>query len=120
MLNTESGRKWAKAGIELTHWKPHLSVVVKDRWADWSLLPAEEGGDGGGGGGVTIGMVREDDGSVWVYSVQRCERVPVREVTWGFEGVKEEKEECWVGVYAARPGTVGGDLVVDFDHLVVE
>ena len=29
--------KWIKAGIELTVGKPHLSVVAKDRWVDWSL-----------------------------------------------------------------------------------
>lgn len=102
-----------KAGIELTHGKPHLSAVAKDRFADWSLLPVPSGG-----GAATLEMVKEEDGSLWVYLIEGVSKAPIREVTWVFE--EEGVKECWVGVYAARPGDVGGELEVNFGHLIVE
>ncbi|OJJ43271.1 hypothetical protein ASPZODRAFT_19674 [Penicilliopsis zonata CBS 506.65] len=109
----ESKRKWVKSGIEFTHGKPHLSTVVKDRWADWSLLPVPSGG-----ALATLEMVREDDGSLWVYLVEGVQKSPIREVTWVFDG--EDDVECWVGVYAARPSEKKGDLEVHFGHLMIE
>lgn len=114
VLHTGNGdKKWVKAGIEMTHGKPHLSAVAKDRFADWSLLPVPSGG-----GAATLEMVKEEDGSLWIYLVEGVSKAPIREVTWVFEevGVKE----CWVGVYAARPGDKGGELEVHFGHLIVE
>ncbi|KAJ5585426.1 uncharacterized protein N7459_005226 [Penicillium hispanicum] len=102
VLNAANGgKKWVKAGIELTHGKPHLSVVAKDRWADWSLLP----------------LVREVDDSLWIYLVEGVQKSPIREVTWLFQ---EDVQECWVGVYAARPSADGGELPVNFGHLMID
>lgn len=101
-----------KTGIELTHGKPHLSAVAKDRFADWSLLPVPSGG-----GAATLELVREKDNSLWIYLIEGVSKAPIREVTWIFE---EDVEETWVGVYAARPGKEGGVLEVNFGHLIVE
>ncbi|KAE8554770.1 hypothetical protein TMatcc_005694 [Talaromyces marneffei ATCC 18224] len=110
----EAQRQWIKCGIELTNDKPHISVVVKDRWADWSLLAVPSGGQA-----ATIELVREADNTLWVYLVEGVSRVPLREVTWAFE--QEETAECWVGSYAARPASsVTDELVVDFSQLAVE
>ncbi|CEO58297.1 hypothetical protein PMG11_03028 [Penicillium brasilianum] len=113
LRNADGSQKWVKSGIELTHGKPHLGVVAKDRWADWSLLPVPSGG-----GAATIEMVREADGSLWIYLVEGVQKSPIREVTWVFQ--EEGVEEVWVGVYAARPGGEGGELTVNFGHLIVD
>lgn len=110
--NKDGSHKWVKAGIELTHGRPHLSAVAKDNWADWSLLPVPSGG-----GAATLEMVREADDSLWIYLVEGVQKSPIREVTWIFQ---ETVQECWVGVYAARPGTEGGELTVNFGHLIIE
>lgn len=111
----DGNRKWVKTGIELTHGKPRLSTVVKDRWADWSLLPNPTKGPA-----ATIEMVREPDNSLWVYLVEGVQKSPIREVSWVFEETSGI-QDCWVGVYAAKPGSDdGGDLVVNFGHLVIE
>lgn len=111
--NVDGTQKWVKAGIEMTHGKPHLSVVSKDRWSDWSLLPVPSGG-----AAATLEFVREADDSLWIYLVEGLQKSPIREVTWIF--FEEGVQETWVGVYAARPAKEGGELVVNFGHLVVE
>lgn len=114
VLNCADGtRKWVKSGIEMTHGKPHLSAVTKDRWADWSLLPVPSRGPA-----AVIEMVREKDNSLWVYLNEGIQKSPIREVSWVFE--EEGVRDCWVGVYAAKPSSEGGDLVVNFGHLVLE
>ncbi|KAJ5745689.1 hypothetical protein N7520_010871 [Penicillium odoratum] len=114
ILNKADGsQKWVKTGIELTHNKPHVSVVAKDHWADWSLLPVPSGGRS-----ATLELVRELDNSLWIYLVEGVLKQPIREVTWIFE--EENVKETWVGVYAARPSTEGGDLMVNFGHLVID
>ena len=114
VLHTADGQhKWVKTGIELTHGKPHLSVVAKDRWADWSLLPVPSGGSA-----ATLELVREADDSLWIYRMDGVQKAPIREVTWVFH--EANVQECWVGVYAARPSTEGGELSVNFGHLVID
>ncbi|KAJ5179908.1 hypothetical protein N7492_003118 [Penicillium capsulatum] len=104
-------RQWVKAGIELTHGKPHLSVVTRDRWADWSLRPIPSGGNA-----ATLEFAREADDSLWIYLVEGEQRSPLREVTWIFE---KEVGELWIGVYAAQPSE-GDGLAVKFSDLVIE
>ena len=114
VLNTtDGGRKWVKCGIELTHGKPHLSVVAKDNWADWSLLSVPSGG-----ASATLELVREEDNSLWIYLVEGLQKSPIREVTWIFE--QENVEDFWVGTYAARPSTEGGEFSVKFSHLIID
>ncbi|CAI7605431.1 unnamed protein product [Penicillium bialowiezense] len=106
VLNAADGsQKWVKSGIELTHGRPHLSAVAKDNWADWS------------GGAATLEMVREEDNSLWVYLVEGVQKSPIREVTWVFD---QDVKDIWVGVYAARPSSEGGELPVNFGHLIIE
>ncbi|KAL2853437.1 hypothetical protein BJY01DRAFT_232208 [Aspergillus pseudoustus] len=114
VLNGANGtRKWVKTGIELTHGKPHLSTVARDRWADWSLLPVPSGG-----AGATLEIVREPDDSLWIYLVEGVSKSPIREVTWVF--AEEDITDCWIGIYAARPSSEGGDLVVNFASHVLD
>lgn len=114
VLNTaDGGQKWVKSGIELTHGRPHLSVVAKDNWADWSLLPVPSGG-----GAATLELVKEKDNSLWIYLVEGLQKSPIREVTWVF--AEENVKDFWVGVYAARPSSEGGELPVNFGHLIIE
>ncbi|KAH8696082.1 hypothetical protein BGW36DRAFT_297085 [Talaromyces proteolyticus] len=112
---TDGERKWIKAGIEYVQGKARLSVVAKDRWSDWSLVSIPSGGST-----ATIEMVREEDGSLWVYWIEGVQRVPLREVTWAFE--QADSAHCWIGTFAARPSSPadGGRLAVDFCHLVVD
>lgn len=111
--NADGSHKWVKTGIEMTHGKPHLSTVAKDRWADWSLLSVPSGGQA-----ATVELVREPDDSLWIYLVEGVQKSPIREVTWIF--AEENVQEAWVGVYAARPSKEGGDLEVNFGHLVID
>lgn len=116
-------KRWIKTGIEVYNGAPHVSAVACDRWADWSLWPLE-------GGKVTMEMEREIvDGkptsTLWVYVVDGEKRRPIREVTWVFEGVDEGNgEDCWVGVYAAKPSKDEDDgnrqLKVLFNGLRIE
>lgn len=111
--------KWIKTGIEFAYGKANVSTVAADRWADWSLLALSNEG----GSSVTVEMVKEDDGSLWVYVIEGVERRPIREVTWVFadgeDGAQGERE-CWVGAYAAKPSDQGQALEVSFGHLVIE
>ncbi|PLB50445.1 hypothetical protein P170DRAFT_435637 [Aspergillus steynii IBT 23096] len=114
VLNGADGsRKWVKTGIEFTHSRPHLSTVSKDRWADWSLQPVPSGG-----GAATLELVRESDNSLWIYLVEGIQKSPLREVTWVFE--EQDVKDLWVGLYAARPSKEGGELDVNFGHLIVD
>jgi regulation of enolase protein 1 (concanavalin A-like superfamily) len=114
VLNTaDGGQKWVKSGIELTHGRPHLSVVAKDNWADWSLIPVPSGG-----GAATLELVKETDNSLWIYLVEGLQKSPIREVTWVFD--EENVKDFWVGVYAARPSSEGKDFSVNFGHLIID
>lgn len=116
MVNpSSSNRKWIKTGIEYVNDEPHLSTVVKDRWADWSLRPLAETGSG-----ATIEMENAEDGSLWIYAITSTgQKSPLREVTWW--GELEESTECWVGPFAAKPAPGGEkeDLIVQFEGLKV-
>ncbi|KZF20542.1 hypothetical protein L228DRAFT_213211 [Xylona heveae TC161] len=108
-------RIWIKAGIEFTHGRPNVSVVATDRWSDWSLSPMPQPNNGD----VTIEMIREKDGSLWIYVIEADgEKRPVREVTWAFDS--QDKAECWVGAFAAKPSNEAGNLEVQFDGLEIE
>lgn len=110
----EAQRQWIKCGIEFTNNKPHISVVSKDRWADWSLTEVPSGGQA-----TTLELERDAENTLWVYLVDGASRVPLREVTWAFE--QEETVECWIGSYAARPASSPtDDLAVDFRDFIVE
>jgi regulation of enolase protein 1 (concanavalin A-like superfamily) len=114
VLNTaDGGKKWVKTGIEFTHGRPHLSTVAKDNWADWSLLAVPSGG-----GAATLEMSREQDNSLWIYLVEGLQKSPLREITWIFE--EKNVKDCWIGVYAARPSSEGGELPVNFGHLIID
>lgn len=114
IINKENGsKKWVKTGIEFVEDAPHISTVATDKWSDWSLRPMPSSG----GLGATIELSKESDGSLWVYLLEGVKRSPMREVTWFFDGSGED--ECWIGVYAAKPSG-SGDLEVTFSHLIIE
>lgn len=80
---------------------------------------------------MTVEFAREaipgtDEPSLWVYLVEDGgrRRRPIREVTWAFEGGAGGEEECWVGVYAAKPTPTPADpseeLEVRFSGLTIE
>ena len=106
--------KWVKVGVEFFEGAPHISVVARDNWSDWSLRPMRAEGSVG----ATIELSKEKDGALWVYLLEGVQRSPLREITWFFEGA--ESESCWVGVYAAKPSKTGSELEVSFSHLVVD
>lgn len=69
---------------------------------------------------MTLEIAREPGtSSVWVYHVEGDQKSPLREVTWAVEG-EDEVQECWVGIYAARLSSQGGNLDVNFKHLVID
>ncbi|OJD27769.1 hypothetical protein ACJ73_00839 [Blastomyces percursus] len=118
MNGAGGSHQWIKAGIEYVDGKAHISVVGKDQWADWSLMPLPAAREEEANIGAKIEMVREKDVYRWTYLVEGGERRRIRQVNWTFvdEGVKE----CWVGVYAARPVKAGGELEVAFKELEIE
>lgn len=112
-------RKWIKTGIEILRGQQMISTVGKDEWPDWSpgfLITKEKEGSE-----VTIELAR-DELNLSIFEVECGEgwekRNVIREMTWGLAG--DGTEKCRVGVYAAKPGDTGEDLVVDFKGLVVE
>ncbi|OJJ88126.1 uncharacterized protein ASPGLDRAFT_72219 [Aspergillus glaucus CBS 516.65] len=108
-----SPRKWLKTGIELINGKPHLSTVFKNRSTDRSLFPVPSQGRA-----ATLEIAREPGtSSLWVYHVEGDS--PLREITWALEG-EDKAQECWVGIYAARPSSQGGNLDVNLKHLVID
>jgi uncharacterized protein len=111
----DGSRQWVKTGVEFVDHAPHVSTVATDRWSDWSLRPMPSMGSSG----AIIEMAREKDGSLWVYLLEGVKRSPLREVTWFFEGEGEGEDNCWVGVYGAKPSETG-DIEVSFSNLVIE
>ena len=109
----ESFPRWVKAGIEINEGKPNLSVVARDRWSDWSLVPVGEAK-------ATVEMVRNhEDLQVAVWKGE--ERTAIRDVPCIFKEAETE-DVAWVGVYAARPDPGNeskGELEVHFEGLEV-
>ncbi len=115
VMNSESNHKqWVKTGVEYLNGQPRVSTVATDRWSDWSLRPMPAGDDSA----VTIEMVSENDGSLWVYLLEGGMRSPMREVTWWAD--VDKNADCWIGVYAARPAKEQEYLWVRFDELLIE
>ncbi|PVH83783.1 hypothetical protein DL98DRAFT_615056 [Cadophora sp. DSE1049] len=92
-------KKWVKSQIEFFQGEPFISTVSADRGADMSLLQA--GLKGEKKNEVTL-EYRKEHNALWIYVLDGKKSVPIREVTWAFGGADEQ--ECWVGVFAARPG----------------
>lgn len=87
----ESGeRKYVKAGIQFVNGRPHLSTVIKDLWADWSLSPIPTGGSA-----AILEIFRDPETNcLWVYFVKGVQR-SLRQVTWLFQD-EDEVQESWV------------------------
>lgn len=109
MTSKDGTTKWMKTGIEMLDGQPRISVVTKDRWADWSLRPLLVPDSKS----ARLHIETHDDGSLWVYLLgDDGEKHPVREVTWW--GEFESDVEIKVGPAAAKPSKEGGDLIVSF------
>ncbi|KAF2228726.1 hypothetical protein EV356DRAFT_457180, partial [Viridothelium virens] len=107
--------QWIKTGIEFEDNKTFASVVTAAPWSDWSLQQWNHTA-------LTVEAVRERNG-LWIYAVDGSERLPLRQVTWAFEGQDEEKV-VEVGVFAAMPKGLegvegGGELSVRFEDFEV-
>ncbi|KAF1984878.1 hypothetical protein K402DRAFT_316017, partial [Aulographum hederae CBS 113979] len=95
-----SQHKWLKTGVEYYNGHPRISTVGCDGWADWSIYPVpksslEE---------ITMEVRRDKDingKGLWVYFVEKEEKVPVREVCWFF--AEEEEMVLRISGMAARP-----------------
>ena len=106
----EPKQTWIKAGIEFLNGQPHVSVVATRGWSDWSLTPIPTQGSTS----VTVKMESNEDGSLWVYMVRADGKSsPIREVTWW--AILNNHDDCWIGVYAAKPATVDSTLRVHFE-----
>lgn len=79
-----------KAGIQFVNGRPHLSTVIKDLWADWSLSPIPTGGSA-----AILEIFRDPETNcLWVYFVKGVQR-SLRQVTWLFQD-EDEVQESWV------------------------
>lgn len=111
----DGAKKWIKSQIEFFQGEPFISTVSADRGADMSLL--QTGLKGEKMNEVTLEF-RKEHNALWIYVVDGEKSVPIREVTWAFGG--SGGQECWVGVFAARPGVNADqedeDLVVSFKN----
>lgn len=106
--NKDGTKKWIKTGIEFLEGVPWISVVTKDRWADWSLRPLPKSGAKSG----RI-QIESEGNNLWVYVIDEDgKKLPTREVTWW--GEFDPSVELEVGIAAAKPSTEGGDLTVNF------
>ncbi|KAL6253391.1 hypothetical protein RBB50_001115 [Rhinocladiella similis] len=116
IIRSGGNTRWVKAGVEFVHEKPHVSVVAKDRWSDWSLRPLASASSSS----ATIELENASDGSLWVWLLADGQRLPLREVTWW--GELDGKTECWVGPFAAKPAPHGekDDLIVHFEDLAIK
>jgi regulation of enolase protein 1 (concanavalin A-like superfamily) len=117
VVKSADGTHWIKTGIEFYDGQSNVSTVAKDRWSDWSLRPLLAEADNN----AVVEIDLADDGSLWVWLVgSDGKRSPLREVTWW--KTLDKKDECWVGIYVAKPAPNGekDKLTVDFEGLVVE
>jgi len=108
-----SDGRWIKSGIEFFANEVYVSTVVKDRWADWSLVQVGVKN----GKEVTLEIERDPEHkTLWLYVIDGAKKIPMREVTWA---LSEPEQEVWVGVYVAKP-IDGPELVVEFKDWEVE
>ncbi|CZR66981.1 uncharacterized protein PAC_16880 [Phialocephala subalpina] len=102
-MKKEAHPRWIKAGIEVWEGKAWGSIVVREKWSDWSLFelsPPSPLGEYR----LTLEMERMGDALMIYVLSEGKERRLVRKVPWVF--LEEERRgvtEVLVGVYGARP-----------------
>lgn len=95
--------RWIKAGIEVWEGKAWGSIVVREKWSDWSLFELEEPSEKGAYK-LTLQIKRMGDALMIYVLSEGQERKSVRKVPWVFfEEERRGVESVMVGVYGARP-----------------
>lgn len=112
----KDSRKWIKTGIELYNGIPRLSTVASDNWADWSVAPVSKPTEvQHGKHKVSILVQKEQDEngfSWWVYNIDGCEKVPMREICWVAADQMAGGWQLEVSAVVARPSKDTSDFLV--------
>jgi regulation of enolase protein 1 (concanavalin A-like superfamily) len=124
--NSSGKPHWIKTGIEFYNERPCMSVVAASEWADWSLLPLNSADEKAGKMTVEVEREQEKGGEwgsvlkIYLLDGEGSSKMPIREITWVFHGL-DEREEMWVGVFAAKPTSdERGELVVRLEEFDIE
>ncbi|KAI9667253.1 MAG: hypothetical protein M1821_000066 [Bathelium mastoideum] len=108
--------QWIKTGIEFEDNKTFAAVVASNPWSDWSLQRWNSSS-------LTVEAIRENN-KLRIYALDGDEKLPLREITWAFDG-QDHGKDIQVGVYVAMPKGLedvegGGTLSARFDNFIVE
>lgn len=102
-----NSRKWIKTGIEFYNDIPRLSIVTSDNWADWSVAPVsrpKEVQHGQRRVNILVQKEHDENGfSWWVYNIEGCEKIPMREICWVAADQMADGWQLEVSAVVARP-----------------
>ena len=95
--------RWIKAGIEVWEGKAWGSIVVREKWSDWSLFDVDKNSVPGGYR-LRLQMEKLGDALMIFTQDEKATKTIVRKVPWVFlESEVVNVDTVMVGVYGARP-----------------